>query len=212
MPAAPLLPPRDRPTPRGHLVRRSTWTVTVYGNLATCELQELIRDRVETDADATATGLEGELLACAGRQRLDERPRLSGAAQDRQRGRRGRTSAALRGALRPGPTARDVRASRSLLARPFSIRANSTPSSRGGKRRRRWFREPATVEPATREIARRAAELGAMHGNRFRLPDALVVATPVDLGADLVLTTDARWPAVPVSVEVIGSPGGMEPD
>ena len=32
---------------------------------------------------------------------------------------------------------------------------------------------PASVEPATREIARRAAELRARHGTRLRLPDAL---------------------------------------
>src|SRR5574340_1777608 len=36
---------------------------------------------------------------------------------------------------------------------------------------------PAAIEPASRPIARRAAELRATHGNRLRLPDALVVAT-----------------------------------
>jgi predicted nucleic acid-binding protein len=64
---------------------------------------------------------------------------------------------------------------------------------------------PARVEPATREIAVAAAELRARFGSRLRLPDALVVATAVVLHATRLLTTDAGWPALPVSVEVIGS-------
>lgn len=63
---------------------------------------------------------------------------------------------------------------------------------------------PASVEPATRQIARRAAELRAQHGNRLRLPDALVVATAIVLEADRLLTTDGRWPDLGISVEVIG--------
>ncbi len=63
---------------------------------------------------------------------------------------------------------------------------------------------PASVEPATRQIARRAAELRARHGNHVRLPDALVVATAIALGADRVLTTDAQWPDLGIVVEVIG--------
>jgi predicted nucleic acid-binding protein len=64
---------------------------------------------------------------------------------------------------------------------------------------------PARVEPATREIAVAAAELRARFGSRLRLPDALVVATAIALHAAHLLTTDAGWPALPVSVEVIGS-------
>ena len=63
---------------------------------------------------------------------------------------------------------------------------------------------PASVEPATREIARRAAELRASHGTRLRLPDALVVATAVALEARRIITTDARWPELGMNVEVIG--------
>jgi hypothetical protein len=37
----------------------------------------------------------------------------------------------------------------------------------------------------------------------LRLPDALVVATAVVLEADRVITTDTRWPALAVRVEVI---------
>lgn len=62
---------------------------------------------------------------------------------------------------------------------------------------------PARVEPATRAVAAMAAELRSRHGNQLRLPDALVVATAVVLGAQLVVTTDARWPHLPVRVEVI---------
>ena len=63
---------------------------------------------------------------------------------------------------------------------------------------------PATVEPATREVARAAARLRALHGNALRLPDALILATAVTLRADRVMTTDARWPAAGLRVEVVG--------
>lgn len=59
------------------------------------------------------------------------------------------------------------------------------------------------VEPITRQVAARAAQLRARHGSRLRLPDALVLATAVHLKADRVLTTDAGWPAAGISVEVI---------
>jgi predicted nucleic acid-binding protein len=62
---------------------------------------------------------------------------------------------------------------------------------------------PARVESATRAIGAAAAVLRAEHGPALRLPDALVVATALALEADRVLTTDARWPGVPVRVEVI---------
>lgn len=64
---------------------------------------------------------------------------------------------------------------------------------------------PVTVEPATREIARTAAELRARHGGRLRLPDALVVATAIALGSDRALTTDSRWPDVWMRVDVVGA-------
>jgi predicted nucleic acid-binding protein len=67
---------------------------------------------------------------------------------------------------------------------------------------------PASVEPATRQIARMAASLRAEHGGRLRLPDALVVATAIVLDASRVVTTDARWPDVGIAVEVVsGRPG-----
>ena len=66
---------------------------------------------------------------------------------------------------------------------------------------------PARVEPATREVATTAAKLRAQHGTKLRLPDALVVATALQLNAALVLTTDAGWPSLNVLIEVVaGSP------
>ena len=67
---------------------------------------------------------------------------------------------------------------------------------------------PARVEPATRPIAAMAAELRARHGTKLRLPDALVVATALALGAARVITTDARWPRLPVPMEVIRQEAG----
>jgi predicted nucleic acid-binding protein len=62
---------------------------------------------------------------------------------------------------------------------------------------------PARVEPATREVARAAAKLRAQHGTKLRLPDALVVATAIDLGAAHLLTTDAGWPSLPIPFTVV---------
>jgi len=61
----------------------------------------------------------------------------------------------------------------------------------------------AEVEPITRQVAARAAQLRARHGRRLRLPDALVLATALHLRAGRVLTTDAGWPATGIGVEVI---------
>lgn len=61
---------------------------------------------------------------------------------------------------------------------------------------------PATIEPISRAIASHAAKLRADHPS-LRLPDALVIATAMTLRADLLLTTDRRWPAVDIAVEVV---------
>ena len=62
---------------------------------------------------------------------------------------------------------------------------------------------PAAVEPATREVARRAASLRAAHSRGLKLPHALVLATAGVLDAHVVLTTDSGWPAVGVEVRVL---------
>ena len=67
---------------------------------------------------------------------------------------------------------------------------------------------PAAIAPATRAIATQAAALRALHGKTLRLPDALVIATALALGAERVTTSDGRWPSLPVRVEVVGSPAG----
>jgi predicted nucleic acid-binding protein len=61
----------------------------------------------------------------------------------------------------------------------------------------------AAVEPTTRQVATRAAQLRAQHGPRLRLPDALVLATAIQLRADRILTTDGGWPRADVPVELI---------
>ncbi len=48
-----------------------------------------------------------------------------------------------------------------------------------------------SLDPA---IALAAAGLRARHGQRMRLPDALVVATAIVMDADLLVTTDRKWP------------------
>jgi predicted nucleic acid-binding protein len=61
----------------------------------------------------------------------------------------------------------------------------------------------ADVEPITRQVAARAAQLRARHGRRLRLPEALVLATALHLHADRVITTDAGWPRSGVAVELV---------
>ncbi len=63
----------------------------------------------------------------------------------------------------------------------------------------------AEVEPVTRQIAARAAQLRAEHGDRLRLPEGLVLATGLQLRADRVLTTDSGWPDVGITICLIGS-------
>jgi predicted nucleic acid-binding protein len=55
---------------------------------------------------------------------------------------------------------------------------------------------PAEVVELGADIARAAAALRAAHAGRLRLPDAFVLGTAIELGADLVLTADRRWPSI----------------
>ena len=61
---------------------------------------------------------------------------------------------------------------------------------------------PARVEHADRPIAAAPAALRAVHGTALRLPDGLVIATALVRGTDRILTTDACWPAVPITVDM----------
>ncbi len=49
-----------------------------------------------------------------------------------------------------------------------------------------------SIASADREVARAAAMLRARYA-ALRLPDALVIATAIQLDADFLLTTDLRW-------------------
>jgi len=53
---------------------------------------------------------------------------------------------------------------------------------------------PVEVVPLDEEIAVVAAGLRGQHAGKLKLPDALVVATAMHLGADVVVTTDRGWP------------------
>ena len=60
--------------------------------------------------------------------------------------------------------------------------------------RRMHDRVPIEVEPLDRDIASAAADLRARHP-ALKLPDALVIATASVLNADVLITTDRRWPS-----------------
>jgi predicted nucleic acid-binding protein len=60
----------------------------------------------------------------------------------------------------------------------------------------------AVLADVTPAIARRAAALRADRTS-LRLPDALVIATGLELPADEILTADKRWVAVAPTVEVV---------
>lgn len=61
-------------------------------------------------------------------------------------------------------------------------------------------RLPIDVVPLEVQIATAAAKLRARH-RTLRLPDALVIATAVEHGADVLATTDRRWPK-PVELQL----------
>jgi predicted nucleic acid-binding protein len=45
------------------------------------------------------------------------------------------------------------------------------------------------------EVAIIAAQIRARHGQRLKLPDALVIATAINSEADVLVTTDRGWPS-----------------
>jgi predicted nucleic acid-binding protein len=59
------------------------------------------------------------------------------------------------------------------------------------------------INDATPSIAKRAAALRAKHPGKLRLPDALVIATADELGADLIITTDRRWPRLTTETQTL---------
>jgi predicted nucleic acid-binding protein len=63
------------------------------------------------------------------------------------------------------------------------------------------FAAQVRIADLSPDIARRAAELRASRG--LKLPDAVIVATGLRLGASVILTADARWKGIE-KVKVIG--------
>lgn len=55
-------------------------------------------------------------------------------------------------------------------------------------------RLPVFVADLDAEIAIIAAQIRAVHGQKLKLPDALVVATAINLEADVLVTSDRGWP------------------
>ncbi len=86
------------------------------------------------------------------------------------------------------------------LAIPASAFAEALVSpSRAGQAAVRSVRDfadrlPLVISALDAEIAVVAASLRAKHGQRLRLPDALVVASAIHSGADVLITTDRNWP------------------
>jgi predicted nucleic acid-binding protein len=86
------------------------------------------------------------------------------------------------------------------VAMPASAFAEALVSpSRSGDTAVRAVREfadrlPLVISAPDVEIAVVAAGLRAKHGQRLRLPDALVVATAIHSEADVLVTTDRSWP------------------
>lgn len=119
----------------------------------------------------------------------------------------------LIGYFQPGDThhrnAREAleEAGDSLCVSVISFSEVMTGVLRAGKQQieiaERFFNAlPGGVEPVSRSIGKRAAEL-RVATPRLRLPDALVVATGDVLDADLILTADRRWRGVSNRVRII---------
>jgi predicted nucleic acid-binding protein len=56
-------------------------------------------------------------------------------------------------------------------------------------------RLPVLVVGLDAEVAIIAAQIRARHGQKLKLPDALVIATAINVEADVLVTTDRGWPS-----------------
>lgn len=82
------------------------------------------------------------------------------------------------------------------LVLPYRRSQSQGRSVEGGLRRL------GRVEPVTDAIASRAAQLRARR--QIKLPDALILATAIELRAQEILTFDRRWRSVDPRVHLIG--------
>ena len=84
---------------------------------------------------------------------------------------------------------------------PASALAESMVApARKGEAALEAFREfverfPLGVAKLDAEVAIIAAQIRALHGSRLKLPDALVVATAINLEVEVLVTTDRGWPS-----------------
>jgi predicted nucleic acid-binding protein len=83
------------------------------------------------------------------------------------------------------------------LVAPYRTSQSRGRAVEGGLRRL------GRVEPITPDIASRAAQLRTKR--RIKLPDALILATAVQLRAQEILTFDERWRSVDPRVRVLTS-------
>ena len=56
-------------------------------------------------------------------------------------------------------------------------------------------RLPIGVAQLDAEVAMIAAQVRALYGPRLKLPDALVIATAINLEAEVLVSTDRGWPS-----------------
>jgi predicted nucleic acid-binding protein len=81
------------------------------------------------------------------------------------------------------------------LVAPYRTSQSRGRAVEGGLRRL------GRIEPVTRDIASRAAQLRSTR--RIKLPDALILATAVEVRADEILTFDERWRSVDPRVRLL---------
>jgi predicted nucleic acid-binding protein len=90
---------------------------------------------------------------------------------------------------------------RGEIAIPASALAESMVSpARNGDSSLEAVREfidrlPVNVAHLDAEVAIIAAQIRARHGQRLKLPDALVVATAIHMEAEVLVTSDRGWPS-----------------
>lgn len=94
-----------------------------------------------------------------------------------------------------GDLAIPVTAFAEVLVRPYR------QSPQAGRRVERKLTEIGSVVPTSIEVGRRAAQLRA--SVQLKLPDALIVATGLELKAAAILTLDQRWSGIDPCVRVL---------
>jgi predicted nucleic acid-binding protein len=105
------------------------------------------------------------------------------------------STAALQAARATGEIAIPVTAFSEALVHPYAR------SLRVGRQAEKAMQEIGTVVPTTIEIGRQAAKLRGTR--RIKLPDALIVATGLELKAAAILTLDQKWAGIDSRIKVL---------